>query len=91
MEVHDLIKRYPKSRTDAVDGLTFSVARGEMVFGLLGPNGAGKSTAIGILTTRVLATAGSAAVSGVDVVARPGHRPLACWPSSRSASTSTGS
>ena len=70
MEVHDLVKRYPKSRTNAVDGLTFSVPPGE-VFGLLGPNGAGKSTAIGILTTRVVATAGSAAVSGVDVVHDP--------------------
>jgi ABC-2 type transport system ATP-binding protein len=34
---------------------------------LLGPNGAGKTTTIGILTTRVLPTAGSARVSGVDV------------------------
>jgi ABC-2 type transport system ATP-binding protein len=70
VDVHDLIKRYPKSRTNAVDGLTFSVPPGE-VFGLLGPNGAGKSTAIGILTTRVVATAGSATVSGVDVVHDP--------------------
>ena len=70
VEVRDLVKRYPKSTRNAVDGLSFSVVAGE-VFGLLGPNGAGKSTAIGILTTRVLATSGSATVSGVDVVHDP--------------------
>ncbi len=70
VDVHDLVKRYPKGQTNAVDGLSFSVRSGE-VFGLLGPNGAGKSTAIGILTTRVVATGGSATVSGVDVVNDP--------------------
>ncbi|MBE7188757.1 ABC transporter ATP-binding protein [Jatrophihabitans endophyticus] len=72
VRVRDLVKRYPKGTRNAVDGLTFDVGRGE-VFGLLGPNGAGKSTAIGILTTRVLATSGDAYVSGVDVV----HDPVA--------------
>ena len=38
-------------------------------FGLLGPNGAGKTTTIGILTTRVRATAGRGLVAGVDVSA----------------------
>ncbi len=70
VEVVDLVKRYPKSTTNAVDGLTFAVPAGEL-FGLLGPNGAGKSTAIGILTTRVIATSGTARVSGIDVVAEP--------------------
>ena len=46
IEVRDLTKRYP-GRT-AVDGLTFSVGRGEVV-GFLGPNGAGKSTTMRIL------------------------------------------
>ena len=59
VEVVDLVKRYPKSRTNAVDGVTFGVHDGE-IFGFLGPNGAGKSTTIGILTTRVLATSGAA-------------------------------
>jgi ABC-2 type transport system ATP-binding protein len=51
-----------------VDGLSFTVRRGE-VFGLLGPNGAGKTTTVGVLTTRVRPTAGQAFVEGVDVVA----------------------
>jgi ABC-2 type transport system ATP-binding protein len=50
----------------ALDALDLDVNEGEF-FGLLGPNGAGKTTTIGILTTRVLPTAGSARVSGVDV------------------------
>jgi len=50
----------------ALQALDLDIAEGEF-FGLLGPNGAGKTTTIGILTTRVLATAGSARVSGVDV------------------------
>jgi ABC-2 type transport system ATP-binding protein len=70
VQVEDLVKRYPKRDVNAVDGITFSVARGEL-FGLLGPNGAGKSTTIGVLTTRVIATSGDAWVAGVDVVADP--------------------
>jgi ABC-2 type transport system ATP-binding protein len=55
VEVLDLVKRYPKSPVNAVDGITFVVAPGE-VFGLLGPNGAGKTTTVGMLTTRVRPT-----------------------------------
>jgi ABC-2 type transport system ATP-binding protein len=70
VEVVDLVKRYPKRDTNAVDGISFQVATGEC-FGLLGPNGAGKTTTIGVLTTRVRPTGGSAFVAGVDVVAYP--------------------
>ena len=70
VHVTDLVKRYPGRPTNAVDGISFDVARGE-VFGLLGPNGAGKTTTIGVLTTRVLPTAGSASVAGIDVAADP--------------------
>jgi ABC-2 type transport system ATP-binding protein len=70
VEVRDLVKRYGRSRTPAVDGLSFSVRRGE-VFGLLGPNGAGKTTTVGILTTRVTKTSGLATVAGIDVATDP--------------------
>lgn len=70
LEAAGLVKRYPKSSVNAVDDVSFAVASGE-IFGLLGPNGAGKTTTIGILTTRVRPTAGSARVGGVDVVRDP--------------------
>jgi ABC-2 type transport system ATP-binding protein len=70
IEVHDLVKQYPKSKANAVDGASFTVRKGE-VFGLLGPNGAGKTTTIGVLITSVLPTRGSASVMGVDVVRDP--------------------
>jgi ABC-2 type transport system ATP-binding protein len=70
VRVTDLVKRYPGRPSNAVDGISFTVARGE-VFGLLGPNGAGKTTTIGVLTTRVLPTSGAAAVAGVDVATDP--------------------
>jgi ABC-2 type transport system ATP-binding protein len=70
VEVEGLVKRYPKAPVNAVDGVTFSVERGE-VFGLLGPNGAGKTTTIGVLTTRVRRTGGVARVGGIDVTRDP--------------------
>src|SRR4249919_1191232 len=54
----------------AVENLDLRVHRGE-IFGLLGPNGAGKTTTVGMLTTRVIPTEGTAVVGGIDVVARP--------------------
>jgi len=58
--------RVPAGEIVALHGLDLEVGEGEF-FGLLGPNGAGKSTTIGILTTRVLPTSGSAVVAGADV------------------------
>jgi ABC-2 type transport system ATP-binding protein len=54
----------------ALEGLDLEVGTGEF-FGLLGPNGAGKTTTIGILTTRVRASGGHAAVAGADVINDP--------------------
>ncbi len=63
IEVDDLRKRY--GSTEAVAGVTFSVARGE-VFGLLGPNGAGKTTTVEILEGLRDADGGRATVLGLD-------------------------
>ena len=54
----------------AVDALDLEVMPGE-IFGLLGPNGAGKTTTVGMLTTRVIPTSGSARIGDVDVLAHP--------------------
>ena len=50
----------------ALDSLSLDVHPGE-IFGLLGPNGAGKSTTVGILTTRVKPTAGTAWIGDFNV------------------------
>src|SRR6478735_11569982 len=69
VEVRQLTKTYPGD-VEAVKAIDFSVAPGE-VFGLLGPNGAGKSTTIGMLTTTIEPTSGSARLAGFDVVRHP--------------------
>ena len=69
IEVLGLCKTYDGG-VEAVKGIDFRVAPGE-VFGLLGPNGAGKSTAIGMLTTTISPSGGSARVAGFDVVTDP--------------------
>ena len=56
----------PRGEVVALHGLDLDVHDGEF-FGLLGPNGAGKTTTIGILTTRVKPTSGSAVVGGANV------------------------
>ncbi len=58
--------------TVAVDGVSLTVSAGE-VYALLGPNGAGKTTLVGMLTTLVRPTAGTARVAGFDVVREPHH------------------
>lgn len=68
IEVRDLVKRF--GEFTAVDGVSFTVAEGE-IFGLLGPNGAGKSTLIRMMTTLILPTSGAAIIGGCDVVGDP--------------------
>jgi len=63
IEVRDLVKRYARATSNAVDDVSFHVGRGE-IFGLLGPNGAGKTTTIGVLTTFVRPTSGYIRVMG---------------------------
>jgi ABC-2 type transport system ATP-binding protein len=69
VEVRQLSKTYPGG-VEAVKAIDFAVAPGE-VFGLLGPNGAGKSTTIGMLTTTIAPTGGTAALAGFDVARQP--------------------
>ncbi|MDQ6659931.1 MAG: ATP-binding cassette domain-containing protein [Chloroflexota bacterium] len=70
IEVSDLVKHYPNAPVNAVDSISFRVKRGE-IFGLLGPNGAGKTTTIGVLTTSVRPTSGTARIMGIDVATDP--------------------
>src|SRR5438034_1318144 len=69
IEVHNLRKLYADG-VEAVKGIDFDVAPGE-VFGLLGPNGAGKSTTVGMLTTTIAPTSGTARLAGFDVATEP--------------------
>ncbi|NDV84816.1 ABC transporter ATP-binding protein [Bacteroides sp. 51] len=65
VRVDDIKKSYGK--VEALRGVSFSVSEGEL-FGIIGPDGAGKSTLFRILTTLLLADAGTAEVAGLDVV-----------------------
>lgn len=64
IEVENLTKSY--GPRPAVQGLTFTINKGEVV-GFLGPNGAGKSTTMNILACILPATSGSAKVGGFDI------------------------
>ena len=73
IEVVDLVKEYRSADgtvVRAVAGISFTVARGEMV-GLLGGNGAGKTTTMRILATLLRPTSGGAVVAGHDVRTDP--------------------
>jgi ABC-2 type transport system ATP-binding protein len=67
IEINHLTKRYKNADTNAVDGISFTVAPGEF-FTLLGPNGAGKTTTISILTTTLSPTSGTACIAGYDII-----------------------
>ncbi len=69
IECRDLVKKYGK--TKAVDGLSFSVEKGE-VFGLLGPNGAGKTTTIKMILGLTRLSGGSVLI---DKETRIGYSP----------------
>ena len=66
--VDDLWKSY--AETDAVQGLSFEISRGEF-FGLLGPNGAGKTTTIGLLSGLIEPTRGHISIDGFDLFSSP--------------------
>jgi ABC-2 type transport system ATP-binding protein len=64
IEIVGLTKRF--GSFTAVDGVTFNVARGE-VLGFLGPNGAGKSTTMRMLAGFMIPSSGTARICGHDV------------------------
>jgi ABC-2 type transport system ATP-binding protein len=71
VEIDGLTKDYEvgflrKRRVRALDGLTLTVARGE-IFGFLGANGAGKTTTLKLLMRLMYPTSGSARILGRDI------------------------
>lgn len=68
IEVRELTKKYGDRY--AVNGISFSVKRGE-ILGFLGQNGAGKTTTMKILTCFMSSTSGTASVAGYDVFENP--------------------
>ena len=68
IKVQNLAKLFGAKR--AVDGVSFSVERGE-VLGFLGPNGAGKSTTMRMITGFIPPSAGTVTVGGFDIVEHP--------------------
>ena len=66
IDLIDIHKRYPGAGVAAVDGVSLSIARGE-VFGIIGPSGAGKSTLIRLINALERPSDGRVEVEGVDI------------------------
>jgi ABC-2 type transport system ATP-binding protein len=65
-----LTKIYGKSRTKALDSISFSLPSNG-VFVLIGRNGSGKTTLVRILATELEPTSGTAKINGIDVLKEP--------------------
>lgn len=65
LEIKALVKHF--GQTKAIDGISFSVAKGE-IFGFLGPNGAGKTTTIRCLMDFIRPSSGAVNIFGLDSV-----------------------
>jgi len=68
VEATNLKKRYGDKQ--AVDGVSFSVKKGE-IFGILGPNGAGKTTTLEMMETLRSIDSGQVLIDGIDVAKHP--------------------
>jgi len=68
IEVKDLSKHFGPTR--AVDDISFSIGKGEIV-AFLGPNGAGKTTTMRMLTGYLIPTKGKCLINGIDVTEEP--------------------
>ena len=86
IKVQNLVKVFGTKH--AVDGVSFSVERGE-VLGFLGPNGAGKSTTMRMITGFIPPSSGTITVGGFDVVdqAIPARRLIGYLPENAPAYT----
>jgi ABC-2 type transport system ATP-binding protein len=86
IKVQNLVKVFGTKH--AVDGVSFSVERGE-VLGFLGPNGAGKSTTMRMITGFIPPSSGRVSVGGFDVVdqAIPARRLIGYLPENAPAYT----
>jgi len=73
LQVRDLGKSFGGNR--AVDGVSFSVAKGELL-ALIGPNGAGKSTTFNMVNGQLRADAGSIQLDGQELI---GRKPRDIW------------
>lgn len=68
IEITDIRKSFGDKH--AVDGISFTVAEGE-IMGFLGPNGAGKSTTLNIITGYLSADSGVVKIDGTDILSDP--------------------
>jgi len=68
IQVENLTRDYAETR--AVDGISFEVARGQ-VLGFLGPNGAGKTTTMQMLSGNLAPSRGRIRIAGIDLLDRP--------------------
>lgn len=71
LEISGLTKRF--GGLTAVDGVSFSIARGEVV-GLLGPNGSGKTTVLNMVSGLLSATRGTVSLRGETLTGLPANR-----------------
>ena len=71
LQVRELTKDFAGLR--AVDGVSFALARGE-ILGLIGPNGSGKTTTINLITGLLRITSGSVTVAGREIAGWAPHR-----------------
>jgi branched-chain amino acid transport system ATP-binding protein len=71
LELVDVSKSF--GGLQALDGLTFSVERGE-ILGMIGPNGSGKSTAFNVITGALASDTGRIVLEGEDITGLASHR-----------------
>ena len=87
LSITGLVKRFGENT--AVDGISLEVRAGSF-YGIVGPNGAGKTTTLSMVTGLLRPDAGTVALHGIDVWARPGRgqaQRRACCPTGCGCST----